>query len=123
MESATAQGNHQTGCQTGSNSIYLPYIKGGKDMIAANENLLVKFRATDTQFGVTRGTVKALATELGVNETQVIHMALSKFASDVLPAYAPDDGPLTAKQVAAIRKDAANYLPKGKTLSRQDLFP
>jgi hypothetical protein len=71
---------------------------------------------------VTRTTVKAIAKELDVNETQVIHMALSKFATDVLPAYAPDDGPLTAKQVLALRKDAAKRLPKGKVLLRDTLF-
>lgn len=92
-------------------------------MTVASENLLVKFRSRDTQFGVTRGTVKALAKELDVNETQVIHMALSKFAADMLPAYAPDDGPLTAKQVRALRKDAAKHLPTGKLLSSQTLFP
>ena len=91
-------------------------------MQTLSENLLVKFRAKDTQFGVTRSTMKALASELDLSETQVIHMALSKFASDVLPAYAPDDGPLTAKQTAALRKDATKHLPKGKVLFRQDLF-
>jgi len=91
-------------------------------MTVASENLLVKFRSKDTQFGVTRGTVKALAKELDVNETQVIHMALSKFATDILPAYEPDDAPLTAMQVKALRKDVKNYLPKGKTLSREALF-
>jgi hypothetical protein len=91
-------------------------------MTQASENLLVKFRSKDTQFGVTRVTVKAIAKALDVNETQVIHMALSKFASDVLPAYAPDDGPLTAKQIKALRKDADKHLPKGKTLTRQTLF-
>ncbi len=91
-------------------------------MTDVGANLLVKFRSKDTQFGVTRKTVKALAKELDVNETQVIHMALSKFASDVLPAYAPDDGPLSAKQVTALRKDAAKHLPKGKTLSKETLF-
>ena len=91
-------------------------------MVVASENMLVKFRSKDTQFGVTRGTVKALAKELDMNETQVIHMALSKFAQDVLPAYAPDDGPLTAKQVRALRKDANQHLPKGKTLSSEGLF-
>ena len=91
-------------------------------MAVASDKLLMKFRAKDTQFGVTRNTVKALAAELDVTETQVIHMALSKFAGDVLPAYAPDDGPLTARQIAAIRKDAAKRLPKGKVLSREDLF-
>jgi hypothetical protein len=91
-------------------------------MQVISDNLLVKFRAKDTSFGVTRHTVKALAAELDVSETQVIHMALSKFAGDVLPAYAPDDGPLTAKQITALRKDAAQHLPKGKVLSKQDLF-
>lgn len=77
-----------------------------------NGNLLVKFRARDTQFGVTRSTLKALARKLGVSETQIIHMALSRFAATVLPAYAPDDGPLTTKQIAGLRKDAAKQLPQ-----------
>ena len=92
-------------------------------MNARSENLLVKFRAKDTPFGVTRATVKAIAEALDVNETQVIHMALSKLASDVLPAYAPDDGPLTSKQINALRKDAAKHLPRGKTFAKQTLFP
>jgi hypothetical protein len=91
-------------------------------MTIATENLLVKFRSKDTQFGVTRGTVKALAKELDVNETQVIHMALSKLASDVLPAYELDDGPLTVKQVAALRKDVEKHFPRGKLISRESLF-
>ena len=88
----------------------------------SSENLLVKFRAVETQFGVTRKTVKALAKELDLNEMQVIHMALSKLASDVLPAYAPDNGALTAKQLAALRKDVAKHLPTGKTHFKISLF-
>jgi hypothetical protein len=91
-------------------------------MTAISENLLMKFRSKDTQFGVTRNTVKALAKELEVNETQVIHMALSKFAADMLPAYAPDDGPLSAKQIKALRKDVQKNLPTGKVISRETLF-
>ena len=91
-------------------------------MTVASENLLVKFRSKDTQFGVTRRTVKALAKELDVNETQVIHMALSKLASDVLPAYELDDGPLTAKQVATLRQDVEKHFPRGKLISRASLF-
>ena len=91
-------------------------------MKASNKKLLIKFRSKDTQFGVTRTPVKSIAKELDVNKTQVIYLALSKFATDVLPAYAPDDGPLTAKQVLALRKDAAKHLPKGKPLSRETLF-
>lgn len=91
-------------------------------MTTATENLLVKFRSRDTQFGVTRATVKALAKELDVNETQVIHMALSKFASDFLPAYELDNGPLTAKQIAALRSDVEKHFPKGKLISSDALF-
>ena len=91
-------------------------------MTVASENLLVKFRSRDTQFGVTRRTVKALAKELDMNETQVIHIALSKLASDVLPAYELDDGPLTAKQVAALRQDVEKHFPRGKLISRASLF-
>ncbi len=47
---------------------------------------------------------------------------LSKFTNDILTAYAPDDGPLSAKQITALRKDAAKHLPKGKTLSKEALF-
>jgi hypothetical protein len=91
-------------------------------MKTANNSLLVKFQSRDTPFGVTRATVRAIAKELGINEMQVIHMALSRFATDVLPAYAPDDAPLTAKEVLALRKDAAKRLPKGKIVLRDALF-
>jgi len=91
-------------------------------MKTTNESLLLKFQSRDTPFGVTRATVRAIAKELGINEMQVIHMALSRFATDVLPAYAPDDAPLTAKEVLALRKDAAKRLPKGKVVLRDALF-
>jgi hypothetical protein len=91
-------------------------------MTASSESLLMKFRSFDTPFGVTRKTLKALAKELDVNETQAIHLALSKFAADVLPAYAPDGGALTARQISALREDAARHLPGGKTLSKSALF-
>ena len=88
----------------------------------SNEKILFKFRSKDTQFGVTRSTVKAIAKELDVNETQAIHMALSKFAADVLPAFEADDGPLTTKQIKLLRNHAEKQLPKGKIFSRKDLF-
>ena len=91
-------------------------------MPAMTESLLLKFRAKDTTYGVTRSTIKALAHELELSETQVIHIALSKLAADTLPAYEPDDGALTAKQLAAVRRDAAKHMPRGKTLERQALF-
>jgi hypothetical protein len=91
-------------------------------MAAAKDSLLLQFRAKDTRFGVTRGTVKALSAELGMTETQVVHIALSKFAEEVLPAYAPDDGALTAKQLSALRKDAKAGLANGERIDGQHLF-
>ena len=91
-------------------------------MPTPSQSLLLKFRAKDTRFGVTRETVKALASELDVTETQVVHMALSKLAEETLPAYAPDDGPLTARQMASVRRTAKASMPKGKVLNKQSLF-
>lgn len=88
----------------------------------AGENLLVKFRSKDTQLGVTRETVKTLAKKLNVSEKQVVHMALSKLASEVLPAYALDDGPLTDKQIAALRVDVEMHFPRSKLISSTSLF-
>jgi hypothetical protein len=91
-------------------------------MAATSNSLLLKFRSKDTQFGVTRETVKALASELDVSETLVVHMALSKLAEETLPAYEPDDGPLSVRQLAQVRKAAKLAMPKGKVLVRQKLF-
>ncbi len=84
--------------------------------------LLLKFRTRDTQFGVTRETVKAMADRFDLSETEVVHMALSRLAKEELPAYEPDDGPLAARQLQGIRKIAAPALPKGKVVAKQTLF-
>lgn len=91
-------------------------------MSATSDSVLLKFRAKDTQFGVTRDTVKALAAELDTTETAVVHLALSKLAAELLPAYEPDEGPLTARELANIRRAAAKALPKGKVLEVKSLF-
>jgi len=91
-------------------------------MAATSNSLLLMFRSKDTQFGVTRETVEALARELDVSETLVVHMALSKLAEETLPAYEPDDGPLSVRQLAEIRKAAKLAMPKGKVLARKKLF-
>ena len=84
--------------------------------------LLVKFRSKNTQFGVTRDTVKKMAAMYDLSETEVVHMALSRMAKDDLPAYEADDGPLTARELDAVRKVAAASLPTGKVVSKQTLF-
>ena len=72
--------------------------------------LLFRFRERDTAYGVTRRTAHALAARMGMSETQILHVALAKLARDHLPAYDPDDGPLTDRQIAVIRK----RVPQGR---------
>jgi hypothetical protein len=84
-------------------------------MAAAAKKLLVGFRETDNRFGVTRATLAKLADTLGLNETQVVHYALSRLARAELPAYEPDDGPLTKRELAAIQKAAGGR--RGKSVS------
>lgn len=66
--------------------------------------LAFRYRTKDTAMSVTRETAKALAEALGVDETQMVHMAIRKLAMETLPQYQADNGPLTASQVEAIKK-------------------
>jgi hypothetical protein len=91
-------------------------------MSTIQDSMLLKFRAKDTRFGVTRDTIKALAAELDTTETQVVHMALSKLAEEMLPAYEQDAGPLPARELASLRGVARKTLPKGEVLDVQSLF-
>lgn len=85
-------------------------------------NLLLKFKSRDSSYGVTRETLKALAEEMDVSETTVVHLAISRFARDVLPAYEMDDGPLTVADIKRVRKAAQPMLPKGKVLNKRSLL-
>jgi hypothetical protein len=91
-------------------------------MPAATSSLLLKFRRRDTQFGVTRETVKAIAERFDLSETEVVHMALSRLAREELPAYEADDGPLPAHDLKALRKVADTALPKGRVVKKRSLF-
>lgn len=55
-------------------------------------------------------TAKRLAEALGVDETQVIHLALHELATKVLPQYEADEGALTKAQLSQIKRPA----PKAK---------
>lgn len=85
-------------------------------------NLLIKFKSKDSQYGVTRKTLKALAEEMDVSETMAVHLAISRFAMEMLPTYAVDEGPLTATDIAAIRRAAKRLLPTGKVLNKRSLL-
>jgi hypothetical protein len=91
-------------------------------MATTQDSMLLKFRAKDTRFGVTRDTVKALAAEMNTTETAVVHMALSKLADELLPAYERDAGPLSARELEGVRRVAQKTLPKRKVQDVQKLF-
>ena len=91
-------------------------------MPAPTSSLLLKFRTRDTQFGVTRETVKVLAERFDVSETEIVHMALSRLAKDELPAYEADDGPLTARDLDQVRGVADAVVPSGRVVIRRSLF-
>lgn len=79
-------------------------------MKAAAAQIAFRYRLQDSATGVTRTTAKRLAQALGVDETQVIHLALHELAAKFLPQYEADDGALTKAQVGQIKKSA----PKAK---------
>lgn len=71
---------------------------------AVSATMLLKFKARDSVFGVQKATVKRMSDLLGLNETDVVHLALSKLAREIIPAYEMDDSPLTESQLNKIRK-------------------
>ena len=85
----------------------------------SSSQIAFRYRPTDSATGVSRETAKRLAAQLGVDETQAIHIALHDMAMRVLPQYEADDGALTAAQLAQIKQQA----PQGKKRSlRSSLF-
>jgi hypothetical protein len=80
--------------------------------------ILLRYRETDSDYGVSRDTATRLAQTLGLSETQVIHVALAKFARQELPQYEPDNGPLTAAQKKAVER----MQPRGRMKLKDSLF-
>lgn len=79
--------------------------------------LLMRFQPSDTATKISRATLAKLAKQLGYQrESEVLHYAALKLASEVLPSYEQDDGLPTDKQMAAIRK-AAGPASRGKVIS------
>ncbi len=84
--------------------------------------LSLEFHLQDTTSGITRLTLRALARELKLSERQVVLLALARLANEKLPAYLPDDGPVTMEQIHAIQSDADAHMPKGRVMRRMALF-
>jgi hypothetical protein len=70
-----------------------------------------RYRETDTPTGVSRDTAKRLASVLGLDETQTIHLAMRQLADKHLPRYEADNGMVTARQLERIRRAAGDRKP------------
>ncbi len=88
-------------------------------MKVATAQIAFRYRAQDSATGVTRTTAKRLADVLGVDETQIIHLALHELATKFLPQYEADEGALTKAQLNLIKKTAPKV--RGGTI-RSSLF-
>lgn len=86
------------------------------------DSLLLKFRDKDSAFGVSRETLRNLSKELNMSETMIVHVALARFAREVLPGYEPDEGPLTQAELKRVRAGALAALPKGKARGTKSLL-
>jgi len=88
-------------------------------MKSASAQIAFRYRLQDSPTGVTRTTAKRLADVLGVDETQVIHLALHELATKFLPQYEADEGSLSKVQLNQVKKSAPKA--KGGTI-RSSLF-
>jgi len=64
--------------------------------------VLFRFREKDSREGITRETLKRLASALDVSETAAMHQALVEYARQHVPQYPKDEGPLGAAQLRKI---------------------
>ncbi len=69
-----------------------------------SRHIWLRFPSVDTIDTISRTTLSRLAARLGVSEVETVHYALKQLAKEKSPAYEPDDGPLTRRQIAVIRK-------------------
>lgn len=69
-----------------------------------SDQIVFRYRSIDSATGVTRETTMRLAEHLGVDEAQVIHLAIKAMAVKLLLQYEADDGPLTHAQFRQIKQ-------------------
>lgn len=84
----------------------------------SSNGILLRYRDRDTPYGVTRRTATRIAANLGLSETQVVHVALANLARQTLPRYEADNGPLTETQMNEIDR----LQPPGRMKVKKSLF-
>jgi hypothetical protein len=85
-----------------------------------SDQIAFRYCTKDSATGITRETARRLAAQLGVDETQAIHMALYELAVKILPQYEADDAPLTSDQLrrTARRQSSAPCIHRWRQPSR-----
>jgi hypothetical protein len=83
-----------------------------------SQSILFRYRERDSSYGVSRKTAGKLGRELGLSETQVIHVALARLAEQTLPKYEADAAPLSRKELKAIKK----LVRQGRMKVKDSLF-
>lgn len=78
---------------------------------------LFRWRTKDTPNGVTKTTASHAAEVLGVNETQLMHMALAQYIAREVPLYDPDFDALTSADLAEIRRRVPQTTKGARVLS------
>lgn len=86
------------------------------------KKFLLKFGDEDTPYGVTRTTLKSLAKVLGMTETMTVQLALSRLASENLPAYEKDDGPLSRNYSDWLNETVGTKLQMGRRILHRSLL-
>jgi hypothetical protein len=71
---------------------------------ATDNSLLLRLRQQDARHAVTRQTLRKLADQLGMSDTETVHYALAALRDQLLPQYPMDDGPLSEHQLQAVRE-------------------
>jgi hypothetical protein len=74
------------------------------------KSIRLRLPPRDTAIAISHATLLRLATHLGMSEIETVHYAVKQLAKEVLPAYEADEGGLTPRQLAAIRK----RVPQGR---------
>lgn len=86
------------------------------------KSVLIRLREKDSIIGVSANTLDRLCRTMGLNKTEVTHLALRKMAElwnivEPEPWYEADDGPFTEQQWAEIKKHSLD-IPDERIMNR-----
>ncbi|MHB1956517.1 MAG: hypothetical protein ACYCOU_22530 [Sulfobacillus sp.] len=81
------------------------------------QTLRIKFRDTDTPFGVRRETLKEIAEKLGVTETKAVHIAIGRLYASLTGG----DGDFDFPSDEMLKRVDISHADLGPVVHRRDL--